>query len=183
MCLKFPAPPFVFVRPALDAHFGRSLLAVTILAAAIFAAGCGDDADEQVVKLESTPANATVKIDGTPVGHTPMSPLLGVDQDTLVSFEKPGFDTAQVTVHPVGHTLTPNPVTVQLRPDMMPGTPGDNPQAGLARSLAIVQAYVDMGRIGPDDQAYMKQRLTAFYLATPAPGNTTASPTPTPTSP
>lgn len=151
----------------------RPLAAALATAAALLCAGCADDPNEQVVQFETTPPGAMVKIDGTPVaGHTPMSAVLGKKRDTHITFEKPGFTPTDVRVHPTGGgDLTPNPVVINLRPDLLPDVPGPNPQAELAKSLEVVREYAEMGRITPEDRVYIEIRLKQFYgqPATPPP--------------
>jgi hypothetical protein len=161
---RLPSPPSLSL-----ANSGR-LLALALAAAALLGAGCAtENPDEQVVQFETTPSGATVKIDGTPVGQTPMSAVLGRKRETDITFEKTDFVPADIHVHPIDGDLSPNPVHADLRPELLPDAPGPNPQAELAKSLDIVRQYADMGQITPEDRVYIELRLRQFYNQPPAP--------------
>jgi hypothetical protein len=159
-CPTPSTPAFKFARCPL----------LALLAFALLAAGCSDNPDEQVVQFQTHPPGATVKIDGTPVGHTPMSAVLGSHTDTHISLEKPGFVTAEINIHPASGELSPNPVISDLRPELIPDTPGPgpNPQAALANSIDVLHQYIAMGRISPDDEAYITYCLKQYYTPAPA---------------
>jgi hypothetical protein len=138
--------------------------------AVLLFAGCAtENLNEEVVQFVTTPPGATVKIDGTPVGHTPMSAVLGRQRETNITLEKTAFVTVNIHVHPVDGDLTPNPVTAALRSELLPSAPGPDPQAELAKSLEVVRQYAEMGRISQDDRAYIDAQLKDFYAAPPAP--------------
>ncbi len=150
-------------------NFGR-LSALALAAAALFAAGCADNPDEQVVQFDTVPSGATVKIDGTPISsRTPTSAVLGRRRETDITFEKTAFVSTDIHIRPIGGDLSPNPVHVNLRPEILPDAPGPDPQAELAKNLAIVKQYADMGRITPEDRVYIELRLQQFYNQPPAP--------------
>jgi hypothetical protein len=144
-----------------------------VLALALFCAGCADSPDEEVVQFQTHPPGATVKIDGTPVGHTPMSAVLGKHNDTHITLEKDGFVPVDINIHPASGELVPNPVVVNLRPELIPDTPGPgpNPQADLANSLNVLHQYIAMGRISSDDEAYITYRLQQYYSVPPKPAS------------
>lgn len=72
----------------------RARLPVTLLAAGALAAlqGCALLAPERAVVLSTTPAGATVLVDGRNSGFvTPCQLQLDVDEDVRIDFELPGF--------------------------------------------------------------------------------------------
>ncbi len=151
---------------SLNARF----LSLGLLMAAALAGGCSDNPNESVVKFESTPVGATVKIDGTPAGQTPLSAVLGRKQETQITFEKPGFATVSIPVRPRDGDLTPNPVKAALVPELMPATHEGDPKVELEKRIEIVRQNAAMGRITEVDRVYIEAKLVEFYgVPAPAP--------------
>jgi hypothetical protein len=143
-------------------------LSLGLLLAAALAGGCSDNPNEGVVKFESTPTGANVKIDGTPAGQTPLSAVLGKKQETQITFEKAGFAPQNIPVRPRGGELTPNPVKAALVPELMPTTREGDPKVELAKRIEIVRQNAAMGRITEVDRVYIEAKLVEFY-GVPAP--------------
>jgi hypothetical protein len=141
------------------------------LGAVLLLAGCSDDPNaklETSIDFVSMPSNAVVKVEGADIGLTPTSATLARDSETHVTISKPGFVTADIYVHPEGGVLKPNPVNVKLKSELLPDSPGPDPQAALARSLQLLQQYLEMDRIAPSDEPYAEAQIRAFFNTPPA---------------
>jgi len=136
------------------------------LSSALLAAGCADQPNaifEEPVQFNSTPANATVSVDGSSIGTTPTTAVLGKQNDTHIIIAKPGFVAADFYEHGVNGHVQPNPVNVALKTDLLPDKPGANPAAEMAACLDNLKKYVATGTISPDDAPYVEQQIRAFY--------------------
>jgi hypothetical protein len=165
MCSMFPHQSMRLTHhlPSVPPRLSFPLLA---LAAALLAGGCADQpnaAFEEPVQFNSTPANATVSIDGTVIGPTPTQAVLGKQADTHIVIAKPGFVSADLYVHGVDGHLQPNPVTVVLRTDLLPDKPGPNPSAEMATCLENLKKYVAIGTVTPEDEPLVEQQIRDFY--------------------
>jgi hypothetical protein len=136
------------------------------LASALLSAGCADQPNavfEEPVQFNSTPANATVSIDGSSIGTTPASAVLGKQDDTHIVIAKPGFVSADFYEHGVNGHVLPNPVNVALKTDLLPDKPGPNPTAEMAACLENLKKYVAIGTISAEDEPYVEQQIRDFY--------------------
>jgi hypothetical protein len=165
-----------------------------VIAMALLGAGCADDPNakvEQTVHFESVPSGATVSVDGVPLpDKTPTSAELGKLRETHITIEKKEFKPADVYVGPHDGVLAPDPVSVNLRPELLPETPGTDPTAEKGRAMDILHQYVAMGRIATEDQPYIESQITQFYQNTsaasytpPPPAQPSPPPAPEPTPP
>ncbi len=142
------------------------LLAGLAAAGMLLAAGCADGpnaAFQQSVDIDSTPGHATVTINKTVVGQTPMTIMLPRQLETHLVIAKPGFISADVYVHEQAGELIPNPVSVELRTELLPEKRGANPPAELAACLENLRKYIAAGTIAPEDQAYAEKQIRDFY--------------------
>lgn len=143
-------------------RFLGSLLVV----GAVLATGCETLSNSDVqesVEFTSTPSHASVTLNNTVVGQTPFSLILPKLTDTRVAIAKPGFAPAEVTIRAVSGGLTPNPVDVTLRTELLPEKPGADKQAGLDASMTILRKYIAAGTIAPEDAALAEAQIRAFY--------------------
>jgi len=134
--------------------------------ALLLGAGCSGLTNanrEESVSFTSTPANATVSIDGKSIGQTPFQAVLGKGYDIHLVIRKPGFAPADLFVHTQNGQLIPNPVDVKLRLEMLPEKPGANPQAELATCLDNLKKLVAIGTIAPEDAVEAEAQIRAFY--------------------
>jgi len=132
----------------------------------LLAAGCASPANadkEESLDFSSAPTHAKLSIDGNAIGTTPMSAVLGKGPDTHLTFSKPGFVTQDVYVHTVNGKLTPNPVDVKLRLEMLPEKPGADPKAELARCLELIKQNVASGSMAAEDAAEAEAQVREFY--------------------
>lgn len=144
----------------------RSLAGLLAAGALLFAGACSDGPNsdvEETVQIISAPANAKVTIDGVDSGTTPIPAVLGKDRETHVVISKPGFAPADIYVHVQDGHLTPNPVDVKLRCELLPDKPGPNRAAELATCLENLKKYVAIGNIVPEDEAYAEAQIREFY--------------------
>ncbi len=136
------------------------------LLTALFVTGCADQPNavfEETVTFNSTPAKATVSIDGTAIGTTPTQAVMAKQNDVHIIIAKPGFVSSDLYVHGVDGHLQPNPVEVALKTDLLPDKPGANPQAEMATCLENLKKYVAIGTVAPEDEAYVEQQIRNFY--------------------
>jgi len=144
-------------------HFPELLLALSF---ALFATGCADQPNavfEEAVQFNSTPANATISIDGSNIGSTPTQAVLSKQSDTHIIIAKPGFVSADFYEHGVDGHVQPNPVNVALKTDLLPDKPGPNPAAEMATCLDNLKKYVAIGTISADDEPYVEKQIRDFY--------------------
>ncbi len=143
------------------------LLAALLSLGVVLAAGCASPPNsdvEEAIDFTSTPTNASVSLDGVMLPQkTPIRATLPKLTETHVVITKTGFKPADVYVHVVDGSLAPNPVSVQLRTELLPDKPGPNPQAELQTCLDNLKKYVAAGTIAPEDEAYVEAQIRAFY--------------------
>jgi hypothetical protein len=83
--------------------------------------------------------------------------------DTHVSITKAGFAAQDVLVRATGGGLTPNPVDVTLRTELLPEKAGADKAAEMDACLANLRKYIAAGTIDPEDAAYAEAQIRAFY--------------------
>ncbi len=150
----------------------------------LLASGCATviKGSKQSVDIESAPAGATVLVNGEPAGTTPTKVNLSRTATHEVTIEHPGYFSEKVTLTPepnkaatafirfgidqsTGATwdLTPDPVSVQLDPLILPDSVGQDPVGELAAKVLEVDERLYTGEIDADEHRYILSRLVEFY--------------------
>ncbi len=154
-------------RPFLTAgNISRPFSGIIALGALLLGAGCNSNTNadkEESIDFTSAPTHAKVNIDGNSVGTTPMSAVLGKGPDTHLTFSKAGFATQEVYVHTVNGRLTPSPVDVKLRLDLLPEKPGQDRAADLQHGLELVKQLIASGTLAAEDEAEAEEQVREFY--------------------
>ena len=159
-----------------------------------FPAGCGtfNRGAWDRVAVVSVPAGAQVQVDGTVRGTTPLEVELRRNAPHEVRLDLEGYRNAVEYVAPTAtprgkrdirigpleeagyyDRLVPNPVKVELSPNLVPDRPGPDPYAEFSERVVKADALLREGRISASEHAYIVARLIAFYEAAPkgsAPG-------------
>ncbi len=146
---------------------GMKNLTALLALGSLLLAGCADPPhvdDEEAVQINSTPAGAQISLDNSPLStKTPMEMSLPKLVDSHLVISKPGFTPVDVYVHNVGGSLTPNPVEVVLRTELLPDKPGPDKAAELAACLENLQKYVAAGTISAEDAPLAEKQIRDFY--------------------
>lgn len=156
-------------------------LAVVVL---LFASGCATitRGPNQAVPIKSTPAGATVTVDGKRVGKTPITAKLSRKRAHTVELTKDHYHTHTANLLTVPNEaskayvrfgideatgaytdLTPNRINVELDPIILPEEPVDNPVSDLANRISDLDDQLAAGEISAEDHKYIMQRLFRFY--------------------
>ncbi len=155
MCSKWPMRNF-------DGRWITGLLAAGVLLLTSCETISNGELQESVA-FNSAPSHANVTINNTVVGQTPMSLILPKLANTHVVITKAGFVPEDLYVRAEAGGLTPNPVDVKLRTELLPEKPGADRQAGLETCLANLRKYIAAGSIDPEDAAYAEAQIREFY--------------------
>ncbi len=144
----------------------RLLPGLIAVAALLLVASCDSTANadkEESIDFTSAPSHAKLTIDGNPLGTTPTSAVLGKGPETHLVVSKTGFVPQDVYLHTVNGRLTPNPVDVKLRVDVLPDKPGADRAGELARCLQIINQHVADGSLAAEDEAEAEAQVRSFY--------------------
>ena len=86
-------------------------IVLAVVASGLVLGGCGGPRQWQVL-IASEPAGATVKIQGSEVGHTPVSMVF--EEDTAITIEQRGYESQEVVITPgTGPNLVVNLVRIE----------------------------------------------------------------------
>lgn len=149
-----------------------------------FLSGCKtlDEGSDQAVAIRTFPPGATVVLNGEEVGTTPMTLDLGRKITHRVILSKDGYQSYDATIAPTNNAagehfvkfglldetgyyndLEPNPVTIQLRPDILPDTRGPDAYTEMSAAIAKVDEKRALGELDPVEHKYMVDQVIQFY--------------------
>ncbi len=163
----------------------RTLCLAAVLAPlALLLSACKtfDEGSDQEVVVQSFPSGASVMLDGEEVGTTPVTLELPRKVTHRIVLEKPGYKATDATIAPVQneagqgmvkfglldetgyyYDLDPNPVQVQMVPDVLPPTRGPDAYAEMTAIIADVDQKRMRGEISPVEHKYMVEKVVEFY--------------------
>lgn len=162
----------------------RPYLIILLSPLALMLSACKtfDQGSDQAVVVQSYPAGATVYMDGESLGETPVTLELARKLSHRVIIEKAGYKTIDATIAPVEnqagqstvrfgllddagyyYDLDPNPVQIQLTPDVIPATRGPDAYGEMTAIIADVDAKRLNGEITPAEHKYMVEKVVEFY--------------------
>lgn len=155
---------------------------ITPLALMLSACKSFDEGSDQEVAVQSYPSGATVMMDGEAVGTTPVTLDLARKVTHRIVLEKEGYKSVDATIAPVQndaakgmvkfglldetgyyYDLDPNPVQIQLVPDVLPPTRGPDAYAEMTAIIADVDQKRLNGEISPVEHKYMVEKVVEFY--------------------
>lgn len=157
-------------------------LLVPALLISVFVTGCSSDGVGEKVEVTSYPAGADIYVNGEEVGQTPYELSLGRKSTAKVRLEKDGYKTEEVMIapkdnehsqdivqfgplHDIGYyqDLTPNPISVQLVPDMIPTSRSADQYAEMSQLISLVDQQRENGEIDPIEHKYKVEKIIEFY--------------------
>lgn len=133
------------------------------------------------VSIRSVPEGAEVWLDGAYVGQTPLAVPLSRKFSHEVRLEKSGYRTEVRSIAPMRtsgngfvrfglmedsglyHHLSPNPLMVNLRPEIVPESTGVDSFQELGKRIVQVDADLAAGKISESEHAYIVEQLLQFY--------------------
>lgn len=121
-------------------------------------------------------------LDGEVVGITPTEVELSRKLSHRIILKKEGYKTIDASVVPMKNAagddlvkfglldaagyyydLDPNPVAIQMTPDVIPPTRGPDAYAEMTEVIAMVDEKRQNGEIGPVEHKYIVDRVITFY--------------------
>lgn len=136
----------------------------------------------QDVAIYSFPAGAEVWVDGKAVGRTPVDVPLARKSTHEVVLKREGYKDAVRVVAPAENEksknvvqfgllheagyyvdLSPNPLEVQLIPDILPATRGPDAYGQMAELILKADQMRAEGKISPVEHKYIVSRIVEFY--------------------
>lgn len=162
----------------------KVLILVALGALTLAVTGCStfDKGASQEVTILSFPAGADVTIGGENVGKTPLDISLRRKIPHEVRLSLNGYREAKRTLMPVVNEkgkafvqfglakeagyyndLTPNPLEVNLLPDVLPTSRGPDPFAEMAAAILLLDEMRENGELSPTEHKYRTQRVIEFY--------------------
>lgn len=163
----------------------RSTLTALVLAFGVFGlASCAtvENGRRQRVEVITAPAGASVTIDGTYLGKTPLAVNLPRKSAYSILLEKEGFTPGSALLLPTSskyeerllrwgvdyltgasNELTPGTVELQLRPAILPARLPADPFAEMTYNVMQADALLETGMVSRDDHRYMVAKIVEFY--------------------
>ena len=161
------------------------LLPSVLLAALIStgASGCATlaNVNKQTVVVRSTPSGAVTKINGTPVGQTPLKVKLARDGVFKIDLEKNGFEPASAVLLPsatdynrrylrwgvdydLGRTtdLVPGAISIELTPALGQATQADR-FAEMSAQIVRADALLASGELTRADHKYLVGKIIESF--------------------
>lgn len=163
----------------------QKLLRCALLLASVgLVAGCQtlDRGAAQTISVFSFPTGADVKHQGEVVGQTPTEVALERKLTHQLSIEKDGYRPAFVSITPqrnkagqhlikfglaeqtgLYYDLEPNPVQVQLVPEILPASPAADSFSEMTALIVEVDRKREAGEVDPVEHKYIVNRILEFY--------------------
>lgn len=165
----------------------RSFFFPVVVISALALGGCStpkvfDQGFDQRVTLYSFPPGAKVSVNGEALGRTPVSVELPRRVNHTVRLEKHGYKVYEGDLAPTPNgkgdafirfglmqdfgmyeDLEPNPIAIQMQPDVLPDWAGPDPYTEMAAIILKVDGEHEAGFIGPIEHKYKVAKVIEFY--------------------
>lgn len=180
-----PIPTFSMNRKISSSLHSLIMCAVSV-AASLALAGCSslEKGLPQEVTIVSFPSEASIYINGEPMGITPMQIELPRKVTHEVKLEKNGYNSALKYFAPVanekannfirfglsedlGHYVDLEPRTMQtdMQSELVPSSVGADPFARMARQALQADSLLEAGKITPEEHKHAIEQIISFFNA------------------